>query len=89
MPNKKPPTCAHHAIPLPLLPWIANNPEYSCDANQKSRKIIAGISMMVKMNRMGTRLAIRDWGNRIRYAPSTPATAPLAPIMGTALDGRI
>jgi hypothetical protein len=60
MPNKKPPIWAHQAIPLPPPPRIANNPEYNCDTNQKSRKITAGISMMVKMNRMGTRLAIRE-----------------------------
>ena len=30
---------------------------------------------------------MRAWGYRIRYAPSTPDTAPLAPIMGIGEPG--
>jgi hypothetical protein len=41
------------------------------------------------MKRIGTRLAIRERGKEIRYAPSTPAMAPLAPIVGTWLVGTM
>jgi hypothetical protein len=40
-------------------------------------------------NPKNIRVVILDFGKRIKYAPSTPATAPLAPIMGTCDWGLI
>ena len=87
-PKMNPPIWAHQAMPLPPPPFTGNKPEYSCEKNQNRRKTKAGISTSVKIKKIGTRLAMRELGNRIRYAPRTPANAPLAPIIGTALDGN-
>ena len=43
----------------------------------------AGISIVVKKTKIGTRVMMRECGNLIMYAPMTPAIAPLAPRVGT------
>ena len=43
----------------------------------------AGISIVVRKINIGTSVMIRECGNLMRYAPMTPAIAPLAPSVGT------
>ena len=40
-------------------------------------------------NRMKTAVSTRECGYRTKYAPITPAIAPLAPIIGTSESGFI
>ena len=42
----------------------------------------AGISTISKKTKSGMSVRTREWGNITKYAPSTPAMAPLAPIVG-------
>ncbi len=61
-------------------------PLKNCMTNQKPRKINAGNSTSWKKKKMGTSVSTRAPGNRTRYAPKTPAIAPLAPTVGTVED---
>ena len=62
-------------------------PFRNCTANHSPRTMTAGIrtSRMKKPKTMRVKTLAR--GKRRRYAPSTPETAPLAPIIGTVDSG--
>ena len=51
------------------------------------RKKIAGTSTTWKKKTSVTSVTIRDFGYRTKYAPITPAMAPLAPTIGTTESG--
>ncbi len=48
---------------------------------------MAGRRAVVIKKPMGIKVSTRARGNRIKYAPRTPATAPLAPMVGTRESG--
>ena len=80
-PNRNPPTCAKNATPPPLSGCvIAVPPDQSWNTNQKPRKKSAGIGRRKKPDE---RQDARALGRSTRYAPRTPAIAPLAPTFGT------
>lgn len=91
IPTTKPPTCAHQATPppasagtaaaaVPLKSWIRNHEPNTNEAGNSNTK---------GMNRTGRNVAIRARGKHTRYAPRTPAIAPLAPIIGTGETGSM
>jgi hypothetical protein len=83
-PRIKPPACAQNATP-PASPPMPNE-RYAlnaCIANHKPRNIQAENSMKVMKKNIGTSVSTFARGNITTYAPSTPAMAPLAPIIGT------
>ncbi len=57
-------------------------PERICKINQYPSIKPAGILTVVGNIEIGTRVFILEWGNNTKYAPNTPATAPLAPSIG-------
>src|SRR6185503_4868058 len=80
-PNRNPPTCAANATPPLASGCVSENPPcHSWKTNQKPRKNIAGIGMGRKPN---SSVTTRAWGRSTKYAPRTPAIAPLAPTVGT------
>ena len=84
MPTINPPIWAHQAMPEPdPLPAAFKN----CIKNQNPRKIKAGISISQGMIIMGIIVRIFDLGYKRKYAPMTPAMAPLAPMVGTGENG--
>jgi len=78
-PAINPPICAHQAIPeLAPEPVALKN----CIKNQNPRKIKAGISTNQGIIMIGITVKIRAFGYKRKYAPITPAMAPLAPMVG-------
>ena len=53
------------------------------------RKKIAGTSMTWKKRNSGISVTMRDCGYSTKYAPITPAMAPLAPTIGTIESGSM
>src|SRR5271157_5429762 len=84
MPARKPPTCAQKAIPPEFPLWAAMEvaaPLRNCATNQYPRTTHAG-SHTKKTKNNGTSVSTRERGYRMKYAPITPAMAPLAPTVG-------
>ena len=54
----------------------------TCMINHKPKKKKAGISTIQGIIMIGINVNIRAPGKRMKYAPMTPAMAPLAPIVG-------
>src|SRR5437764_6710853 len=82
-PNAKPPMCANTATPA--VDWGAKRPRppsIACSRNQIPRKTIAGISQRKKKKPRKTAVSTRARGRSRKYAPSTAAIAPLAPMFG-------
>src|SRR5690606_35386588 len=86
-PATKPPMCAQKAGPPAGMATRARAPCASWMRNQKRRKMSAGTSARCKKKREGTSARMRAPGNSRKYAPKTPAIAPLAPIIGTREKG--
>ena len=61
-------------------------PLSNCVRNQKPRKKTAGTSNRKKI---GTHINTRECGYSTKYAPITPAIAPLAPTVGICDDGSL
>ena len=57
--------------------------------NQSASRINAGISTTVTKKMMKIRVSTRARGKSHAYAPSTPAMAPLAPMVGAVDPGSI
>src|SRR5205823_9593075 len=82
-PNAKPPMCAKNAVPPPDCGCRnVSPPDHSCRTIQMPRNQTAGISRM-RMIPKKISVSTRARGRRTKYAPSTPAIAPLAPMFGT------
>src|SRR3972149_5038557 len=85
MPARNPPMWAHHATPpvrADVWPIVAA-PLRNWRRNQIPRKKKAGISTTGKKKNSGTSVSIRAFGKRRKDAPTTPAIAPDAPMLGT------
>src|SRR5205807_4226281 len=84
MPLANPPTCAHQATPpAEGTPSVAS-PEDSCRNTHTGRNSTAGThTNLTNTNNSQTSTCTRAPGYSSRYAPRTPAIAPLAPIAGS------
>ncbi len=76
----------------PRRPWRRRTPcdrrrRRSCIRNHSPRKKTAGTSTTSKKNDRKTSTSTRECGNSTRYAPMTPAMAPLAPTSGRTESG--
>lgn len=85
-PAPNPAACAQNATPPPAA-LIDPIPLASCIRNHTPRKKIAGTSTSSMKKKIGTSVSTREWGKSTKYAPITPAIAPLAPIIGTVDPG--
>src|SRR5207253_7566515 len=83
MPLANPPTCAHQATPpAEGTPSVAR-PEDNCRNTHTGRNSTAGThTNLTNTNNSQTSTCTRAPGYSSRYAPRTPAIAPLAPIVG-------
>ena len=84
IPIMKPPMWAKNATPpcSDVIVAIDPNPENNCNTNQYPRIKGARISIIVTKNSTKMSVLIREYENNTKYAPSIPATAPEAPIIG-------
>lgn|SRR3989344_5904624 len=84
IPAIKPPIWAKYATPpsCPIVPPSAPEPEMICKIIQYPSIIDALILAVVRKKGRRISVFIWWWGNRIKYAPKAPATAPDAPSMG-------
>src|SRR5207302_9343714 len=80
-PLTNPPTCAQNATPGSRAPL--DRPLSSCIANHTPSRTQAGTVTIQKKMMIQTKQCTLARGYTIRYAPSTPAMAPLAPPIGT------
>src|SRR5271155_3836779 len=81
-PDTNPPTCAQNATPPMFCPCTASAvavPLRKFRTNQYPRMTHAGTHSTNTKNHVST----RAFGYRTKYAPRTPAIAPLAPRVGT------
>jgi hypothetical protein len=85
-PAIKPPICAHHATASAAIPAVLSALRIWI-RNQMGRKMSAGTWIKVIKKKTGTSVRILALGKARMYAPSIPAIAPLAPIMGTSDPG--
>src|SRR3954468_12328055 len=80
-PNRTPPTWAPNATPPPCPGCVSEKPPcQSSNTNQIPRKMTAEIG---RGRNPKSSVITRAWGSSTKYAPSTPAIAPLAPTVGT------
>jgi hypothetical protein len=63
-------------------------PEKRLVMNQRNRNTIDGTSIIGRKKPMGIRASTLARGNMTKYAPRTPAIAPLAPTVGTVEEGE-